>query len=54
MFNLKNDPFEQANLADSEKETRVRMMQGMVKELEDKGAVYPMSADGKPLIPVVP
>ncbi len=54
LFNLKSDPFEQTNRADSEKEILVRMMQGMVKELQDKGAVYPVSVDGKPLIPVVP
>lgn len=54
LFNLKSDPFEQKNLAETEREVLVRMMQGMVKELEDKGAVYPVGEDGKPLVPVVP
>jgi len=31
-----------------------RMMQGMVKSLEDMGAVYPVDETGKPLAPVVP
>jgi hypothetical protein len=51
---LKNDPFEQTNLADTEKEVLSRMMQGMVKSLEDMGAVYPVDETGKPLAPVVP
>jgi hypothetical protein len=54
LFNLKDDPFEQANLADTEKEVLSRMMQGMVKSLEDMGAVYPVDEAGKPLAPVVP
>lgn len=54
LFNLKNDPFEQTNLADTEKEVLSRMMQGMVKSLEDMGAVYPVDEAGKPLAPVVP
>ena len=54
LFNLKNDPFEQTNLADTEKEVLSRMMQGMVKSLEDMGAVYPVDETGKPLAPVVP
>lgn len=54
LFNLKTDPFEQKNLAETEKDVLVRMMEGMVKELEEKGAVYPVGEDGKPLLPVVP
>lgn len=54
LFNLKDDPFEQTNLADMEKEVLSRMMQGMVKSLEDMGAVYPVDEAGKPLAPVVP
>ena len=54
LFNLKNDPFEQTNLAASEKETLTRLMQGMVGSLEDMGAVYPVDAAGQPLAPVVP
>jgi arylsulfatase A-like enzyme len=54
LFNLKNDPFEQTNLAGSEKETLTRMMRGMVGSLEDMSAVYPVDAAGQPLAPVVP
>lgn len=54
LFNLKNDPFEQENLAGTEPDVLVRMMRGMVTQLEDKGAVYPVSEDGKALMPVVP
>lgn len=54
LFNLKTDPFEQNNLADTEKEALTRMMQSMVKSLDDMGAVYPVDAAGQPLAPVVP
>lgn len=54
LFNLKNDPFEQTNLADSEKETLHRMMGELVAQLKDKKAVYPVSDSGAELIPVIP
>ncbi len=54
LFDLKSDPFEQNNLAGSEQDVLVRMMEGMVRELEDKGAVYPVGEDGKSLAPMVP
>lgn len=54
LFHLGEDPFEQDNRADREKEVLTRMMRGMVKRLEEMGAVYPVDGAGEPLVPVVP
>ena len=54
LFHLKEDPFEQDNRADREKEVLTRMMQGMVRRLEEMGAVYPIDDSGRSLIPVIP
>ncbi len=54
LFHLGEDPFEQDNRADREKEVLTRMMEGMVKRLEEMGAVYPVDEAGKALVPVVP
>ena len=53
LYNLANDPSESHNLA-SEKPEQLRiMMQGMVRELESRNAVYPVK-DGQRLKPVIP
>ncbi|MDF1815383.1 MAG: sulfatase-like hydrolase/transferase [Verrucomicrobiales bacterium] len=54
LFNLKNDPFEQTNLADREPEKLVDMMKGLIASLEEKNAVYPVGKDGTVLKPVLP
>ena len=55
LFNLKNDPFEQKDLAASEPGELKRLMQGMVAALEQQHAVYPVERDGqtraKPRVP---
>ena len=54
LFNLKEDPFESKNLAAEAPEQLQKMIKGMISQLESKGAVYPTSAEGKELKPVVP
>jgi arylsulfatase A-like enzyme len=54
LFNLAEDPFESANLADSEPQELRRMMEGLIAELEDHNAVYPVDDDGKELRPRLP
>lgn len=55
LFNLKNDPFEQANLAASHPAELKRMAQGLAASLEAHQAVYPAAEDGSgPLKPVAP
>ena len=41
LFNLKNDPFESKNLADSHVEQLRRMMSLLKKEIKNKNALYP-------------
>lgn len=41
LFNLKKDPFEAINLADENPEQLKRMLASLVKELENKNALYP-------------
>ncbi len=54
LFNLKEDPYEQNNLADQEPEVLKRMIEEMRTALDRDDAVFPVSEDGKPLKPVVP
>ncbi|MEQ9407590.1 MAG: sulfatase-like hydrolase/transferase [Fuerstiella sp.] len=54
LFNLAEDPFEQTNLAKSEPEKLKRMMQGLIAQLEQHDAVYPVDDDGKELRPQLP
>jgi arylsulfatase A-like enzyme len=55
LFNLKNDPFEQKDLAATEPGELKRLVQGMVAALEKHNAVYPVEKDGqtrvKPKVP---
>ncbi len=53
LYNLENDPSESHNLAADRPERLKAMMQGMVRELESRGAVYPLK-DGHTLEPVIP
>ncbi len=55
LYNLKNDPFEQKNLATSEAKELARMMSGLVDALEKHQATYPVDRNGKtPLKPQIP
>ncbi len=55
LFNLAEDPFEQKNRAKSDTADLRRMMEGLIKALEDQGAQYPVDKDGKtPLKPRLP
>jgi arylsulfatase A-like enzyme len=47
LFNLKDDPFEQSDLAASRPAELKRLMQGLVASLERHQAVYPVEKDGK-------
>lgn len=55
LFHLGEDPFEQSNLADSQPVELKRMMQGLVKSLEQHNALYPVESGTKvALKPTVP
>ena len=55
LFNLKDDPFEQKNLATTAPAELKRMMQGLATGLEKQHAVYPVDPQTKaPLKPVLP
>ena len=54
LFNLKNDPFEQKDLASADPKKLKEMMKGLIGQLKKHKAQYPQSADGKPLAPVLP
>ncbi len=55
LFHLKNDPFEQTNLAEREPVVLRRLMQKLITALEIHRAVYPVDKDGttrlKPVLP---
>ncbi|MCX7886713.1 MAG: sulfatase [Verrucomicrobiae bacterium] len=55
LFNLREDPFEQRDLADSQPNVLRRMMQGLVAALQHHDAQYPVDTDGStPLNPRLP
>lgn len=55
LFNLKDDPFEQKDLASSHPGDLRRMMQGLIAGLEAQGAVYPVDEKTKaPVKPMMP
>jgi arylsulfatase A-like enzyme len=55
LFNLAEDPFEQKDLAATRPDDLRRLAEGMVASLQQHGAVYPVSEDGKtPLTPKRP
>ena len=53
LFNLKNDPFENNNLADSEPEQLNLIMREMVKQLESEGALWPVDKQGNEVKPII-
>ncbi|MCX7824905.1 MAG: N-acetylgalactosamine-6-sulfatase, partial [Verrucomicrobiae bacterium] len=55
LFNLKDDPFEQNDLAGSRPDELRRMMRGLIAALEKHNALYPVDKDGTtPLKPKLP
>ncbi|HRJ10900.1 MAG TPA: sulfatase [Prosthecobacter sp.] len=55
LFNLRDDPFEQKDLAAEDPATLRRMMRALIAELESYAAVYPVAKDGaSPVRPVPP
>jgi len=54
LFNLADDPFESTNLADSHPQELKRMMAGLIDQLEQHQAVYPLDDAGKTLKPQMP
>jgi arylsulfatase A-like enzyme len=55
LFNLKDDPFEQNDLAASKPDELRRMMRGLIASLEKHNALYPVDKDGTtPLKPKLP
>lgn len=55
LFKLDDDPYEQRDLAASNRKDLERMMQGLVLALEAQDALYPISKDdGKPVKPQLP
>lgn len=54
LFHLKNDPFEQNDLAAKEPATLKRMMKNLIDALEQHKAQYPHDQEGKELRPVLP
>jgi len=55
LFNLKDDPFEQNDLAASKPDELRRMMRGLITALEKHNALYPVDKDGStPLKPKLP
>lgn len=54
LFNLKADPFEQQDLAQSQPDKLHEMMQRLVESLEKHKAAYPVDTNRQPLKPIVP
>ncbi len=54
LFNLKQDPFEQVDLAKKEPTELRRMMERLTAALKDCSAVYPVDTNGETLLPLVP
>ena len=53
LFHLKQDPFEQQNLADAKPDELKRMMQGLIASLRTHNAKFPVK-DGVPVTPQLP
>lgn len=54
LFNLREDPYEQRNLAAEKPAELKQMIEGMRAALENHHAVYPVDENGAPLMPMVP
>ena len=54
LFNLREDPFEHRNLAETESLKLADMMRGLIADLEAHGAQYPVDEAGRELRPIAP
>ena len=54
LFNLKDDPYEHVNVAESKPEVLKRMMREMIQQMESEGALYPVDQQGNELRPQKP
>ncbi|NIL98424.1 MAG: sulfatase-like hydrolase/transferase [Planctomycetales bacterium] len=54
LFDLERDPFEQHDQSAENPARLATMVQAMIEQLESEGALWPESADARPLQPVVP
>jgi arylsulfatase A-like enzyme len=54
LYHLKDDPFEQDNLAKTHPADLNRMTQAMIQSLRDHHALYPVDQDGKQVMPELP
>lgn len=54
LFHLKNDPFEKNNLADKEPNKVKRLLNAMIKQLDEEGAQYPVDEQGNEQRPIMP
>lgn len=54
LFHLKEDPYEQTNLATKQPEMLAKMMKELITTLENHDAQYPQDKDGKVLRPQMP
>lgn len=54
LFNLADDPFERTNLADKEPNKVKRLVNAMMKQLEEEGALYPEDEQGNAMKPMMP
>ena len=54
LFNLKDDPFEQKDLAKEQPDELKRLVAGMRAELDRMDAVHPVDAAGQAILPEVP
>ena len=54
LFHLRSDPFEQTNLAETRPEELSRMMHGLIAELQNHDALYPVDSDRQPVPPQLP
>jgi arylsulfatase A-like enzyme len=54
LFDLKNDPFENSNQANSHPERLGVLLSSMVAQMDKEGAQYPVGKNGKELRPLIP
>jgi arylsulfatase A-like enzyme len=54
LFDLANDPFEQEDLSAARPGDLRRMMEGLIRSLEQHQAVFPVDSDGKRVLPRLP
>jgi len=54
LFNLKQDPFEQVDLAAKDPKELRRMMERLATALKENNAVYPVNTNGEAWLPIMP